>query len=197
MRKNGYHGNKLCPGCQRDTWRRSVDTVCDECLHNIEAGKKALADLAKGETKAMGLQKPVYIGTWQMPKGHYFNREAYAHQTMKPPTVSFREGEFSDTWLSKEIDAFLESLAIHPDTPTAPEFHRIHHSDGYMSMKDEIKVKAEHGIAWLRFYDSISRYMKFLQERAKEEGGNLLFRLVKEEVGFQPLTKKETEHEQR
>jgi hypothetical protein len=195
MRNRGYHGNKPCPGCQRDVWRRSIDSVCEQCLNNINAGKKALADIAKGETKAMRLRKPRWPAAWSMPEGFNFDRPAYADRTMSPPTVSFHKGEFSQDWLNDEINQFLTALEIHPDTPMKPGFD-CWCDDGFNGRSENFTLKSEHGLAWLRFYDAISRYMKFLQERAKEEGGNLLFRLVKEEVGFQPITKKEPEHEQ-
>ncbi len=188
MRK-GYHGVKPCPGCKRDVWRKSIDDVCEQCANNIEAGKKALEQIAKGDVQAMRLRRPSYRpASWAMPDGFNFDREAYAHRTASIPTVSFHKGEFSGEWIHKEMLEFLDALQIHPDTPTRPGFS-CYCDDGYSGRSPDIVLNADHGLAWLRFYDSISRYMKFLQEHAKEEGGNLLFRLVKEEVGFQPLTK--------
>lgn len=192
MRSNkGYKGAKPCPGCQRDVWRRSVDTVCEDCLKNIEAGKKALEALSKGEAQSMRLRRPRYSpAPWLMPKGFGFNRSSYAHTTMAPPLTNNHNGELSPAWLNDEMLAFLDSISIHPKTPTRPGFV-CHCNDGYMGSSTEIILDADQGLAWLRFYDALSRYMRALQEQAKQYGENLLFRMVKEEVGFLPLTKKQ------
>lgn len=191
MRRGGYNGQEPCPGCQQQVWRASKGEVCPTCKTHLSAGKIALEQLSSGETRSARMKHFTHSpGRYHLPDGLRFDRKEQPFTSYRMRTISFMDNhvEFSAAWLNTQIRLFLDALAIHPETPR--EFD-VYVDDG-TSWREPLTMESKQSIAWIYFYDALSRYIEFMYNRGKTDGENLLFSLVKQEVGFQPLTKTES-----
>lgn len=172
-----YRGRKKCAMCENEAtyfyeWPDPSKPICKNCLAVFEAGRRAMDD-----KEHVSLEVQPLAGR---PGKYLVDGDPRPRPEIPCPRYisnSANVGGHSSEALAKQVDMFLSALQI-----GAPENvrGRIGLADSYS--RPPFRIRTEHALAWVKFYEYMSEYINAMHESGHKSGSNYLAALMRKEI---------------
>ena len=182
-----YKGSKKCAACGEPArhlpWKSENRAICVSCDKLIEAGEKSMREAGESTERVISIKRASYspapyaVST-RLDFGIDFSNRQNRAKTMSPSYIGDRDAAYTSRMLNEAINQFLSELSRF-----CPEKNGewIHCDDG-THFGEYVKLRYEHAIAWVKFYDEFSQYCDQLVKIGENKGRNYLVALMNKEV---------------